>query len=417
MPVASAVAQQEISQQQSLTLMRNMMRLYLSNVCHGRGLFPESDFERRDVCQLEGVPSLGHREGPVTAEAMRLLSWMEKGVFDALKLRYLDQCVLVVSDDEAAERVREAWVLKMEWTTDADGNSVPRMAFGREGHERYLQQGGERVTKEAVRDVSQHLMRSLHTLLSGLPPLPKATWLSMKLLYREDVTPDDYEPEGFVPAADDKSGLLSFCSQPVELAVGPPVDTGHQVLSTLLYSADPQLVDDGQTTVGEQHAGGLWTVELDGERDELEAPTGGVPETPASEASSRLASGSASATRRRAARTRPPTPPPSPSSRRRARSAAPPRRRRRRATRRPCARRSRRSAAASRRSARRRRASRSTRSSRRRSRSRSARRAPPAAAERPQERRQPWTSLAVCTSKVSLNARPRPRTIHSPPQS
>ena len=34
MPVASAVAQQEISQQQSLTLMRNMMRLYLSNVCH-----------------------------------------------------------------------------------------------------------------------------------------------------------------------------------------------------------------------------------------------------------------------------------------------------------------------------------------------------------------------------------------------
>ena len=45
MPVASAVAQQEISQQQSLTLMRNMMRLYLSNVCHGRGLFPESDFE------------------------------------------------------------------------------------------------------------------------------------------------------------------------------------------------------------------------------------------------------------------------------------------------------------------------------------------------------------------------------------
>ena len=291
MPVASAVAQQEISQQQSLTLMRNMMRLYLSNVCHGRGLFPESDFERRDVCQLEGVPSLGHREGPVTAEAMRLLSWMEKGVFDALKLRYLDQCVLVVSDDEAAERVREAWVLKMQWTTDADGNSVPRMAFGREGHERYLQQGGERVTKEAVRDVSQHLMRSLHTLLSGLPPLPKATWLSMKLLYREDVTPDDYEPEGFVPAADDKSGLLSFCSQPVELAVGPPVDTGHQVLSTLLYSADPQLVDDGQTTVGEQHAGGLWTVELDGERDELEAPTGGVPETPASEASSRLASG------------------------------------------------------------------------------------------------------------------------------
>ena len=36
MPVASAVAQQEISQQQSLTLMRNMMRLYLSNVCHGQ---------------------------------------------------------------------------------------------------------------------------------------------------------------------------------------------------------------------------------------------------------------------------------------------------------------------------------------------------------------------------------------------
>ena len=44
MPVASAVAQQEISQQQSLTLMRNMMRLYLSNVCHGRGLASVAKF-------------------------------------------------------------------------------------------------------------------------------------------------------------------------------------------------------------------------------------------------------------------------------------------------------------------------------------------------------------------------------------
>ena len=139
----------------------------------------------------------------------------------------------------------------MEWTTDADGNSVPRMAFGREGHERYLQQGGERVTKEAVRDVSQHLMRSLHTLLSGLPPLLKATWLSTASPRGRH--PDDYEPEGFVPAAT-TSRAFSFCSQPVELAVGrgrhgPP---GLE----LLYSADPQLVDDGQTTVGEQHAGG-----------------------------------------------------------------------------------------------------------------------------------------------------------------
>ena len=53
MPVASAVAQQEISQQQSLTLMRNMMRLYLSNVCHGRGRPPlkrESQTRTRQKC-------------------------------------------------------------------------------------------------------------------------------------------------------------------------------------------------------------------------------------------------------------------------------------------------------------------------------------------------------------------------------
>ena len=261
------------------------------------------------------------------------------------------------------------------------------------------------MTKEAVRDVSQHLMRSLHTLLSGLPPLPKATWLSMKLLYREDVTPDDYEPEGFVPAADDKSGLLSFCSQPVELRRrpagrhGPPgaLDSAVQRRP----AARRRRPDDGGRAARRRAVDGR-------ARRRARRARGAHRRRPRDAGVGGVVAPRVGAPRRR--RDAEPLVPPSdaasvakftpaPSS------AAPPRRRRRRATRRPCARRSRRSAAASRRSARRRRASRSTRSSRRRRRSRSARRAPPAAAER-RESQSPGPARSV-VQKFSLTHDPR----------
>ena len=59
---------------------------------------------------------------------------------------------------------------------------------------------------------------------------PSPPLRSLKLLYRESVTPADYEPEGF-ERCDDAS--LSFATKPMQMGVAGPVNA-HNAL-TLQY--------------------------------------------------------------------------------------------------------------------------------------------------------------------------------------
>ncbi|OXB65896.1 hypothetical protein ASZ78_008590, partial [Callipepla squamata] len=83
------------------------------------------------------------------------------------------------------------------------------------------------VCSEDLKQASSLLIRKLYLLMQNLGPLPNDVTLTMKLLYYNDVTPDDYQPPGFKKA--DSRGDLLFDGDPVNLKVGS-VSTGFHTL-------------------------------------------------------------------------------------------------------------------------------------------------------------------------------------------
>ncbi|KAK8310297.1 hypothetical protein V6Z12_D02G178100, partial [Gossypium hirsutum] len=74
--VAQKVKEAEITEQDSLLLTRNLLRIAIFNISYIRGLFPENYFNDKSVPALEmKIKKLM----PLDAESRRLIDWMEKG--------------------------------------------------------------------------------------------------------------------------------------------------------------------------------------------------------------------------------------------------------------------------------------------------------------------------------------------------
>ena len=130
MPVATATATANVSSTQSLVLVRNLMRLGISQIAFTRGLLPKDSFELRDISGVR-CSMLGGAD--VSEESKTLMTWLEKGVFPALSLRYLEKAVLVVSADEAATKTIEAWTLSIDWIADDEGTEHAVIKTGGRG--------------------------------------------------------------------------------------------------------------------------------------------------------------------------------------------------------------------------------------------------------------------------------------------
>lgn len=179
------------------------------------------------MCDLR-LKTLGAQDAEkMNPEAKQLVSWLESGAFDALRLGYLEKAVLVISNDEAASSVIEAWDLSVAWK-DGTPSLVLASSDGavRKSGAVAAAQAGKRVTKSEVRSMSQMVLRQLMIQCQSLNTLPPEYWIGMQLLYREGHTPREYEPQGFGPATAVQGGLLRFDTRPIKLDIGPKVDAG-----------------------------------------------------------------------------------------------------------------------------------------------------------------------------------------------
>lgn len=210
---STAIAQGVCSVQQSKILLRNIMRLTYSSVLWSRGSFPDESFEDKRVHGMQ-IKALGG-DG-CEGHAKTLLTWLERGVFEALSAGYLEKCILIMSADEAASQVLEAWSLSIAWLTDEEGNELPTITCAGPRAERShrLRKPTSidgKYTLDYARSTSKAMLRQLSLMLQTLPSLPETHWISMRVLYRDDVTPRDYEPFGFERAGDDNK--LRFCTR------------------------------------------------------------------------------------------------------------------------------------------------------------------------------------------------------------
>ncbi|NWQ83132.1 HORM2 protein, partial [Columbina picui] len=190
------------TEQQSAVLVKRLLAVSVSCITYMRGLFPESSYGTRyldDLC-LKIL-----REDKSCLGSLQIVKWIQ-GCFDALERQYVSFFSLT-----------ELYQFKFKYKKD-----VPQMDII--SNQVNLVSG---VCSKDIKQACRLLIRKLYLLMQNLGPLPNDITLTMKLLYYNDVTPQDYQPPGF--KEDESPGDLLFDGNPVNLRVGS-VSTGFHLM-------------------------------------------------------------------------------------------------------------------------------------------------------------------------------------------
>jgi len=172
----------------SCVFVKKLLTVSISNITYLRSMFPEEAYSNRS---MDGLPLKILMEKNKCKAAATLASWLV-GAFDALERRYLRELLFIIYVDPALpDKVHEMYTFKFSYP---GGKVACQMLQGEERKE------VENIHPDTIYKSTQALLRSIITITQGLSPLPTSAYLSMKLTYYDDVTPEDYEPAGFGPA-------------------------------------------------------------------------------------------------------------------------------------------------------------------------------------------------------------------------
>ncbi|CAN8238613.1 unnamed protein product [Cochlearia groenlandica] len=244
--VAQKLKEAEITEQDSLLLTRNLLRIAIFNISYIRGLFPEKYFNDKSVPALDmKIKKLM----PMDAESRRLIDWMEKGVYDALQKKYLKTLMFCICESVDGPMIEE-YSFSFSYS---DSDSQVMMNINRTGNKN----GGTfnsnaDITPNQMRSSACKMVRTLVQLMRTLDKMPDQRTIVMKLLYYDDVTPPDYEPPFFRGCTEDEAQYV-WTKNPLRMEVGN-VNSKHLVLTLKVKSVlDPcedendDMQDDGKS--------------------------------------------------------------------------------------------------------------------------------------------------------------------------
>eukprot|EP01087_Luapelamoeba_hula_P014369 TRINITY_DN4198_c1_g1_i1.p1 TRINITY_DN4198_c1_g1~~TRINITY_DN4198_c1_g1_i1.p1 ORF type:complete len:370 (-),score=72.76 TRINITY_DN4198_c1_g1_i1:105-1214(-) len=178
------------TQEQSMTLMRNLLRTTVSSICYLRHIFPEECFHDKQLCGIN-IKSLV----PRMPEVSTLCNWLEEGLFDALTKKYLRVVYFGISSDPEEETaLLECYIFRFSYL--ANGEVVLDMHKENSAHPTQVVMP-KQPTKSDIKKATIGCLRNLITISQTLKPLPEMNYLTMKLLYYDAVTPPHYEPKFF----------------------------------------------------------------------------------------------------------------------------------------------------------------------------------------------------------------------------
>ncbi|NWT44867.1 HORM2 protein, partial [Chroicocephalus maculipennis] len=200
------------TEQQSVVLVKRLLAISVSCITYMRGLFPESSYGTRyldDLC-LKIL-----REDKSCLGSLQIVKWIQ-GCFDALEKQYVSFFHIFLM--EFPSQMTELYQFKFKYKKE-----VPQMDII--SNQMNFVNGA--CSEEDIKQASRLLIRKLYLLMQNLGPLPNDITLTMKLLYYNDVTPNDYQPPGF--KEDGSPGDLFFDGEPVNLRVGS-VSTGFHLM-------------------------------------------------------------------------------------------------------------------------------------------------------------------------------------------
>ncbi|KAJ0059151.1 hypothetical protein NL108_008591, partial [Boleophthalmus pectinirostris] len=176
------------TEQASLVFVKRMMAVAVSSITYLRGIFPEDAYRSR---YLEDLCIKVLREDCSTPGANKVVKWM-MGCFDALEKQYVSFFFFFCRNKGFAKYkfisfcIIESYQFKFKYTEKGPELNILRNNAVR-----------MQVTLEDTKRASVLLIRKLFLLMQNLGSLPNNVYLTMKLYYYDDMTPEDYEPPGF----------------------------------------------------------------------------------------------------------------------------------------------------------------------------------------------------------------------------
>ncbi|KAL0928185.1 hypothetical protein M5K25_000055 [Dendrobium thyrsiflorum] len=239
MVVAQQVKETEITEQESLLLTRNLLRIAIFNISYIRGLFPEKYFNDKSVPALEmKIKKLM----PLDAESRRLIDWMEKGVYDALQKKYLKTLLFCICEDVEGPMIEE---YSFSFNYMDSCKEEVSMNISRNGNKKNgatFRTNSMDITPEQMRSSACKMIRTLVQLMRTLDHMPSERTILMKLLYYDDITPKDYEPPFFRSCSENEAKNI-WTKNPLRMAVGN-VNSRHLVLALKVKSILDPCEDD-----------------------------------------------------------------------------------------------------------------------------------------------------------------------------
>ncbi|XAR48175.1 hypothetical protein NMG60_11030910 [Bertholletia excelsa] len=247
MVVAQKVKESEVTEQDSLLLTRNLLRIAIFNISYIRGLFPEKYFNDKSVPALEmKIKKLM----PMDIESRRLIDWMEKGmlsVYDALQKKYLRTLLFCICEAIEGPMIEE-YAFSFSYSS-SDSREIS-MNINRTGNKKH---GGTfkcnsvtEITPNQMRSSACKMVRTLVQLMRTLDKMPEERTILMKLLYYDDVTPADYEPP-FFRSCTEQEAHNPWTKNPLKMEVGN-VNSKHFVLALKVKSVLDPCDDDNDET-------------------------------------------------------------------------------------------------------------------------------------------------------------------------
>lgn len=183
-----------------LLQMRNLIQNAIYNISYMRGLFSEEYFRDTTVSESGLIVK---KLIPKDVESRRLIDWIEQGVDDALQKKYLETVVFRICDKNEGATLDE-----YSFTFRYPRHDEAVMEFsltGSKENDTTFKSNPAESTDVQIRS----LIRICATMMNTLDPIPDERTILMKLMYYDDMTPEDYEPPLFEFCLDEDDNDLA----------------------------------------------------------------------------------------------------------------------------------------------------------------------------------------------------------------
>lgn len=234
-----------------------MRRIHQVDQCETRLLKPFREFFGEDAfvdCKF-GDMTLKKIYRGVTRGADMLMDWIDRGVQDALKHKYLETVTMgIFSDPKNPQDVIETYTMGFSYPSSRQHEMIMRL---RSNTNRGDNQGiptvaTSRITASLDAPFKQQMIKMLRTLcilMQTLGPLPKKRYVAMQMTYYDEVTPVNYEPPCFTSSVFELNYLFKDPGSTFKHDFGAVASPYHRVR----LAFETLVGGDKETTEKEKH--------------------------------------------------------------------------------------------------------------------------------------------------------------------